>query len=85
MIVRKEKLQVYLEKRKLSRSEFAGLLGVAPSEVDKMLCGEAVGYDTAKKFIHYMKAERAPHFVNWEAIGKENPLAGEYESEDKIA
>lgn len=75
MIVRKEKLQAYLDKQQLIRADFAKKLGVEISEVDKMLSGEPVGYDTAKKFIYYMKASRAQHFVDWEATGVENPLS----------
>lgn len=77
MIVKKEKLQTYLDKHGFTRTEFAVLLGVETAEVDKMLCGEAVGYDTAKKFIHYLKAARAQHYIDWSVIGVENPLAAD--------
>ena len=77
MIVKKEKLQKYLDENGLTRNEFAALLGVDVSEVDKLLSGEAVGYDTARSFIYYMKAKRAQHYVDWQAIGVENPLAEE--------
>lgn len=45
-----------------------------------MLSGEAVGYDTAKKFIYYLKADRAQHYIDWSAIGVDNPL--EKDAED---
>ena len=84
MIVKKEKLQEFLEKRKLTKSEFASKLGVDVSEVDKMLSGEPVGYETAKRFIYYMKAHRAQHYVDWKAIGVENPLNhDDYDEENK--
>lgn len=82
MIVKKEKLQAYLDERKLTRAEFADKLGVAVSEVDKMLSGEPVGYETAKRFIYYLKAHRAQHLVDWEAIGVKNPLTEEIEGDD---
>lgn len=74
MIVKKEKLQAYLDKRGFTRIEFAARLGIALSEVDKMLSGETVGCDTAKKFIYFMKADRAQHYIDWSAIGTDNPL-----------
>lgn len=80
MIVKKEKLQTYLDKCGYTRTEFAALLGVDVAEVDKMLSGEAVGYDTAKKFICYMKAERAQRYIDWSAIGAGSPL--ETDAED---
>lgn len=82
MIVKKEKLQSYLDERKLTRAEFANKLKVGVTEVDKMLSGEPVGYDTARKFIYYLKAERAQHLVDWEAIGVKNPLTEESENND---
>lgn len=82
MIVKKEKLQSYLDERKLTKEEFARRLGVTVAEVDKMLSGEPVGYDTAKRFIYYLKAHRAQHLVDWEAIGVKNPLAEEIEDDD---
>lgn len=80
MIVKKEKLQTYLDKRGFTRTAFAAQLGVDITEVDKMLSGEAVGYDTAKKFICHMKADRAQHYIDWSAIGADNPL--EKDAED---
>lgn len=75
MIVKKEKLQAYLDERNLTRAEFAKRLGVEVSEVDKMLSGEPVDYDTARKFIYYLKANSAQHYVDWQATGVKNPLA----------
>lgn len=85
MIVKKEKLQAFLNERGLSQQKFAAKLGVDVTEVDKMLSGEAVGYDTAKKFIYFMRADRAQHYIDWSAIGEENPLlADDYDySADK--
>lgn len=82
MIVKKEKLQAYLDERKLTRADFAKKLGVEVTEVDKMLSGESVGYDTGKRFIYYLKAHRAQHLVDWKAIGVKNPLSEEIDDED---
>ncbi len=84
MIVKKEKLQEYLDKHGLTRAEFAKRLGVDVSEVDKMLSGENVDYPTAKRFIYYMKAHRAQHLIDWQQIGVENPLVyDDYNEENK--
>ncbi len=74
MIVKKEKLRKYLDKQQISKEEFAKELDVDISEVDKMLNGERIGYETSKKFIYYMKAARAQKFINWKETGVKNPL-----------
>lgn len=82
MIIKKEKLQAYLDERNLTRAEFAKRLGVEVSEVDKMLSGEPVGYDTARKFIYYLKANSAQHYVDWDTLGVKNPLTEEDNEND---
>ena len=52
MIANKEKLRSYLEAEKLTAQDFARRLGVEQSEADKLLAGERVGYDTARKFVY---------------------------------
>lgn len=74
MIVKAQKLQTLLEKHHLTRQKFADKLGVDVTEVDKMLEGIAVGYDTSRKFIYYFKATRAQHLIDWDNLGVENPL-----------
>ncbi len=78
MIVKAQKLQALLDKRGLTRKDFADKLGVDVTEVDKMLGGEAVGYDTARKFVYYLKADRAQHLIDWDKLGVDNPLAKDY-------
>ena len=78
MIVKAQKLQALLDRRELTRKDFADKLGVDVTEVDKMLEGEAVGYDTARKFVYYLKANRAQHLIDWDKLGVENPLAKDY-------
>lgn len=75
MLVQAQKLQSLLDRRKLTRQDFADKLGVDITEVDKMLSGQAVGYNTAHKFIFYLKADRAQHLIDWKNLGIENPLA----------
>lgn len=78
MIVKAQKLQALLDKRGLTRKDFADKLGVDVTEVDKMLSGEPVGYDTGRKFVYYLKADRAQHLIDWDKLGVENPLAKDY-------
>ena len=61
MIANKEKLRSFLDAKKWEVQDFANLLGVDKSEADKLLNGERVGYDTARKFIYFFKAELAQH------------------------
>lgn len=74
MVANKEKLQCFLKGKKLTSQDFAQLLDVDQKEVDKLLAGERVGYDTAKKFIYFFKGEVAQHYINWDGMGIENPL-----------
>lgn len=74
MIVKGKKLSKLLQERKLTPQAFADKLGVDISEVDKMLSGVAVGYETAKKFVYFLTANCAQYYIDWQAMGKKNPL-----------
>ncbi len=74
MVANKEKLRSYLESENLTAQDFARRLGVEQSEADKLLAGERVGYDTARKFIYYFNGVIAQHYIDWDATKKENPL-----------
>ena len=78
MVANKEKLRSYLESENLTAQDFARRLGVEQSEADKLLAGERVGYDTARKFVYYFRGVIAPHYIDW-ATEAENPLAEESE------
>lgn len=75
MVANKEKLRSYLESENLTAQDFARRLGVEQSEADKLLSGERVGYDTARKFIYYFNGVIAQHYIDWDATEKENPLS----------
>ena len=77
MVANKEKLRLYLEAEHLTDQEFAMRLGVEQNEADKLLAGERVGYDTARKFIYYFNGVIAQHYIDWDATKKENPLSEE--------
>lgn len=49
----------------------------------KLLGGTAVGEETARRFIYYFGADNAAEYIDWAAIGKQNPLAGK-DNETKI-
>ena len=83
MVANKEKLQSFLKAKKLTSHDFAQLLDVDRSEVDKLLAGERVGYDTAKKFIYFFKGEVAQHYIDWDGMGIVNPL-DKKENVDKV-
>lgn len=79
MIANKEKLISFLNTKKLTVEEFAALLDIEKSEAEKLISGERVGYDTARKFIFFFKGEVAQHYIDWEATGVKNPLADDME------
>lgn len=58
-------------------TDFARLIDVDVTEIEKLLNGEAVDEPTARKFIYFFGADKAQHFIDWVAIGKINPLASE--------
>ena len=45
------------------------------AEVEKLLSGTAVNEETARRFIYYFGADNAAEYIDWAAIGKQNPLA----------
>lgn len=49
-------------------------MGVTVAEVEKLLNGETVGEETARRFVYYFGADEAVKMIDWAAIGKENPL-----------
>lgn len=75
MKIKKELLQAFLDKYGITTKILARDMGVAVSEVEKLLNGTAVNEDTARRFIYYFGADEAVKMIDWSAIGKENPLA----------
>lgn len=65
----------YLDERPLSNEAFAKRLHVPVSEVEKMLKGEEVEYETARQFIQYFTAAVAQFFIDWKAMNAQNPFA----------
>ena len=49
---------------------------------EKLLSGEAVSKKTALEFIEYFGADKAQELIDWDAIGKQNPLACEADEEE---
>ena len=81
MIANKEKLRSFLQAKKLSEQDFANLLDVDISEVEKLLTGIPVELDTARKFIRFFKAELAQHYIDWETMNIKNPLQEDKKNE----
>jgi len=81
MKVKRELLLKYLKKNNMTAADLAREIGVSLAEVEKMLNGETVGVNTARKFIRYFTADEAQRLIDWEAIGKENPLVCEADKE----
>ena len=70
-----ELLQAFMQKNELSAAILAREMGVAVAEVEKLLGGTAVNEETARRFIYYFGADNAAEYIDWAAIGKQNPLA----------
>lgn len=76
MIVKKEKLQAYLDKHEMTTATLARDMGVDENEVKTLLNGGAVNEATARKFIYYFGADEAMKMIDWAALGKEIPNIG---------
>lgn len=76
MKIKTELLQNYLDEHELTAAILARNMGVNTAEVEKLLGGIAVNEETARRFIYYFGADNAAEYIDWAAIGKENPLAG---------
>lgn len=74
MIIIPELLLEYLNSKKLTPEKFAEIIAVPTGEIEKLLAGQAVERPIAKKFVFYFGAYKAQFFVDWNAIGKTNPL-----------
>ena len=75
MKVKTELLQAFMQKNELSAAILAREMGVAVAEVEKLLSGIAVNEETARRFIYYFGADNAAKYIDWAAIGKQNPFA----------
>ena len=76
MKIKTELLQNYLDEHELTAAILARNMGVNTAEVEKLLGGIAVNEETARRFIYYFGADNAAEYIDWAAIGKQNPLAG---------
>ena len=73
MKVKKELLQAFLDKYKISAVILARDMGVNVAELETLLRGEAVNEATARRFIYYFGADEAVKMIDWAAIGKQVP------------
>ena len=64
---------LYAEERTFGGDTGAGNGPVG--EVEKLLDGKAVNEETARRFIYYFGADNAAEYIDWAAIGKQNPFA----------
>jgi predicted transcriptional regulator len=74
MRIKARKLQGLLRRKKITRTQFAAKIGVDVKEVTKMLYGEKVEVETARKFINFFGADKVQKLIDWEATGVNNPL-----------
>ena len=74
MKVKKELLQAFLDKFSISAKILAQEMGVNQAEIEKLLNGETVGEETARRFVYYFGADVAVKMIDWSGMGKENPF-----------
>ena len=74
MKIKKELLQDYLDEQEITATILARNMGINAAEVEKLLNGETVDENTARRFIYYFGADNAAKFIDWAAIGKQNPF-----------
>ena len=75
MKIKKELLQDYLDEQEITATILARNMGINAAEVEKLLSGIAVNEETARRFIYYFGADNAAEYIDWAAIGKQNPFA----------
>lgn len=75
MIVKKELLQAFLDKYSISAKILAQEMCVSQAEIEKLLNGETVSEETARRFVYYFGADESAKMIDWSAMGKENPFA----------
>ena len=74
MKIKKELLQAFLDKYGITAAILAGEVGDKGGEVEKRVGGTAVNEETARRFIYYFGADNAAEYIDWAAIGKQNPF-----------
>lgn len=67
----------------MTNKEFADSIDVTLEEAEKLLNGESVQYETARKFIYWMTGVIAHNYIDWEAMGIKDPLINDGEDEDE--
>lgn len=73
MKVKKELLQAFLDKYKITAALLARDMGLKAADIETLLRGEAVNEATARRFIYYFGADEAVKMIDWAAMGKEKP------------
>lgn len=76
MKIRKELLQVFLDKYGITAAILAREMHTDEQEIKTLLDGGAVNEATARKFIYYFGADEAVKMIDWAAMGKQIPNIG---------
>ena len=75
MFILAEKLKAFMKRQGWSAELLAGKLDVELAEVEKMLNGEYIDIDTARKFVKYFKVPLVLAYIDFAKTGVENPFA----------
>lgn len=69
-----EKLKAYLKQQGWTPKRFAEELDVEVSEVNKMLNGEYIDVDSARRFIMFFKVPLVLEYIDFAKTGVESPF-----------
>jgi len=50
-------------------------IGISILDIEMLLLGQCVDIDTSRKFIRYFGSSEAQNLIDWETMGKKNPLS----------
>ncbi len=67
-------LRTYLDKHRLTNGILADKIGISVVETEALLCGEPVTKPIAEKFIRFFGSMESSKLIDWEALGRKNPL-----------
>ena len=74
MALNPDSMERLLESYKWTPRNFAAALNLYMEEAYQLLGGEKVGYYPARSFIEYYGASFATNYIDWPAMGMEDPM-----------
>ena len=73
LILKGEELETKLNASGKTVGDFANALEIEMEEAYKLLSGDKIGYEFARRFINHYGAEFAHLYIDWKAMGMSDP------------